>query len=79
MGDGIYIKDRGVILCTDSYIKEDVLLLVEVLSLQFGLNCTLHQRKANQFRIYILKGSLDNLRKIVKPFLIPSMEYKIGL
>ena len=79
MGDGIYINGRGVVLCTDSFIKEDVELLAEVLSLQFGLSCTLHQRKANQFRIYILKGSLDNLRKIVKPFLIPSMKYKIGL
>ena len=79
MGDGIYIKDRGVILCTDSYIKEDVLLLVEVLSLQFGLNCTLHQRKANQFRIYILKNSVENLSKIVLPFLIPTVRYKIGL
>ena len=79
MGDGIYINERGVILCTDSYIKEDVELLAEVLYLQFGLNCTLHQRKANQFRIYILKGSVDNLSKIVLPFLIPSMKYKIGL
>lgn len=79
MGDGIYINGRGVVLCTDSYIKEDVELLVEVLSKQFGLSCTLHQRKANQFRIYILKGSVDNLSKIVLPFLIPSMKYKIGL
>lgn len=79
MGDGIYIKDRGVILCTDSYIKEDVELLAKVLSLQFGLSCRLHQRKANQFRIYIIKGSIENLRKIVLPFLIPSMKYKIGL
>lgn len=79
MGDGIYIKERGVILCTDSYTKEDVELLAKVLSLQFGLSCTLHQRKANQFRIYILKGSIDNLSKIVLPFLIPSMKYKIGL
>jgi hypothetical protein len=56
MGDGIYIKGKGVRICTDSYIKEDVELLAEVLSLQFGLSCTLHQSKANQYRIYILKG-----------------------
>ncbi len=79
MGDGIYIKGKGVVLCTDSYIREDVLLLAEVLSLRFGLSCTLHQRKANQFRIYILKNSVENLSKIVLPFLIPTMKYKIGL
>lgn len=79
MGDGIYVKNKGVKLCTDSYIKEDVELLAEVLSLQFGLSCTLQQHKANQFRIYILKDSVENLRRIVLPFLIPSMKYKIGL
>lgn len=79
MGDGVYVKGKGVILCTDSFTKKDVELLAEVLSLQFGLSCTLHQRKANQYRIYILKGSVENLRKIVLPFLIPSMKYKIGL
>ena len=41
MGDGIYVKNKGVKLCTDSYIKEDVELLAEVLSLQFGLSWTL--------------------------------------
>ena len=79
MGDGIYIKGGGVRICTDSYVKEDVELLAEVLSLQFGLSCTLHQSKANQYRIYILKGSVENLRKIILPFLIPSMKYKVGL
>ena len=77
MGDGIYIKGKGVILCTDSYIKEDVELLAEVLSLQFGLRCTLHQRKANQYRIYIKANSMHRFRELVSPYFHTSMLYKL--
>lgn len=79
MGDGIRVKGKGVVLCTDSYTKEHVDLLVNVLNTKFGLTCTIQQHRANQFRIYIVKSSVEKLRDIVKPFIIPTMLYKIGL
>lgn len=82
MGDGIGIKGikgGGVLICTDSYTKEHVQLLAEVLSSKFGLTCTIRQHRPNQYRIYIIKSSVERLRTIVKPFIIPSMLYKIDL
>lgn len=79
MGDGIYLKNKGVVLCTDSYSKAHVDLLVNVLNSKFGLTCSIQRRSADQYRIYILKSSVKKLRDIVKPFIIPSMLYKIGL
>lgn len=54
-------------------------LLAEVLSSKFGLTCTVRQHRPSQYRIYIIKSSVERLRTIVKPFIIPSMLYKIGL
>ena len=69
MGDGFLIKGGGVMLCTDSFTKEQVRLLVDALALRFGLSCTLCQHRANVYRLYIHKSSLSKLRAIVIPFL----------
>lgn len=79
MGDGVYFKNKGVAICTDSYTKKEVELLAKALSSLFGLICSIHEHRDNQYRIYISKRSLDTLRNLVHPYIIPSMVYKIGL
>ena len=79
MGDGVYNKTYGgVILCTDSFTLEEVELLVKTLN-KLGLVISKQQRTENVYRIYINSKSIEDLRNMVKPFMIKSMMYKIGL
>jgi hypothetical protein len=83
MDDGSFFKPKNqVILCTDSYSKEDVLRLIDILNKKFGLNCGLisypNKIKPQLYRIRINKSSLIILKTLVKPYIIPSILYKIG-
>ena len=78
MGDGGF-KSNGVYLCTDSYSIQDVVLLMNVLIIRYKLKCTLHVSSNKKgYRIYISRKSLNELKKIVKRYFIPSMLYKLG-
>jgi len=76
-------KSRGgLILCTDSFTVSDIILLMNVLTLRYNLNCSIHRtgpRGRNQYRMYISVKSMDKLIEIVKPHMVPSMLYKLGL
>lgn len=78
MGDGHSFKGGGVSICTDSFSVEEVVRLMNVLIIRYNLKCTLHTRKEGQYRIFISKQSRDALLKIVYPYMIPSMYYKIN-
>lgn len=78
MGDGTGSWGRGVILCTDSFTISDTIILMNVLMIRYGLNCTLHRQRENQYRIYIRKNSMEKLVTIVKKHMCPSMMYKLN-
>lgn len=77
MGDGGF-KSKGIFLCTDSYTIQDVVRIINVLIIRYDLKCTLHKSNEN-YRIYISRNSVHKVVKIIKPHLIPSMYYKIGI
>nr|YP_010218785.1 hypothetical protein LK370_mgp038 [Morchella brunnea]UBU98592.1 hypothetical protein [Morchella brunnea] len=77
MGDGSK-KKYGLTLCSNSYSIPDVVLLMNVLMIKYGLVCTLHLDKGKP-TIYIAAKSMKSLRTIVAPHMVPSMQYKIGL
>ena len=78
MGGGASPKSKGIFLCTDSYSIQDVVRLMNVLIIRYDLKCTLH--KSNEsYRIYISINSVGKVVKIVKPHLITSMYYKVGI
>ena len=77
MGDGNY-SSKGIALCTDSYGVEDVVRLMNVLIIRYDLKCTL-QKKNDNYRIYISRRSMEKVRSIVKPHMVPSMYYKLGI
>lgn len=52
MGDGLYIKDKAVvILCTESFTKDEVEVLVATLDSKFGIKCTLNKRISSVGRV----------------------------
>ena len=77
MGDGRF-KSKGIFLCTDSYSIKDVIRLMNVLIIRYDLKCSLHKSNEN-YRIYISRSSVEKVVEIVKPHIIPSMYYKLGI
>jgi hypothetical protein len=82
MEDGSFHKlDGRVKLSTDSFSSEEVELLVLTLKNKFNLNwritkANIRQRTKEQQYVLYLSPLLISL---VKPFMIPSMLYKLGL
>ena len=83
MQDGSYHKvSKGVALCTDSFQKEEIQLLLSVLQKNFNLICTIQKspsKNSNRFRIYISAKSLPILRTLVQTHFHPTMLYKLGI
>jgi hypothetical protein len=80
MGDGsFHPQNGGLLLCTDSYTVQDVVNLQNVLIIRYNLYCSLRLHNMGQYRVYIYKKSISTLSSIVRPHMVPSMLYKIGL
>jgi hypothetical protein len=77
MGDGSR-KASGLKINTHSFSIQDVIMLTNVLIIKYQLDCTILQVKTGQYRIYIKANSMDRLRQIILPYIIPSMLYKIN-
>ena len=69
---------QGLKLATNSFKYEDILYLTNILNFKYKLRCSIQKTGIdNQYNIYIFKESIPILRNIVKPYLVPSMYYKI--
>ncbi len=82
MGDGFFYQGT-VILCTESFTREEQELLIIALYSKFGIKASLNKRISstgvNNFRIRISKKDMDKLVTLVKPFFIAEMFYKLGV
>lgn len=79
MDDGGWAKP-GVRISSNSFKLEEVQLLANLLKKLFYLSCTVQKiNTPGQSSIYIKGESVLKLRKLILPFVIPSMRYKLGL
>ena len=79
MDDGGWAKP-GVRISSNSFKLEEVQLLANLLKKLFYLNCTVQKiNTPGQYSIYIKGESVLKLRKLILPYVIPSMRYKLGL
>lgn len=82
MGDG-YFTEGSLKICTDNFTKDEVLKLIEVLSVKYDIKATINKRTnpdgAIKWRIRISKTSMDKLILLVRPHIISEMLYKLGL
>ena len=76
MGDGSK-RAKGLVLCTDNFSLQEVVLLVNILILKFDINPTI-QREKNKFRIYINGKSLMKIKPFIKPYFVDHFLYKIN-
>lgn len=52
---------------------------MNVLMIRYNVDCTLRFHTQTQPRIYIKQRSMYTIRELVKPYMVKSMLYKIGL
>ena len=76
MGDGSK-KDKGLVLCTDNFNLQEVVLLLNILIIKFDINPTI-QKEKNKFRIYINGKSLMKIKPFILPYFVDHFLYKIN-
>jgi hypothetical protein len=69
----------GLHISVYAFSSKDVDKLMFVLQDKFNLKCSIHYNKDNKPRIYIFKESMDDLKRLVSPYFIKEMLYKLGL
>ena len=75
--DGAKVS-KGIKLCTNSFTYSECMNLVDVLYKNFNLKASVQSTGAkDQYIVYIWKESKKDLYKIVSPYIIPEMKYKI--
>ena len=69
----------GLHISVYAFTNDDLDRLMFTLQDKFKLKSSIHYNRDNKPRIYIFKESMDNLLLLVKPYIIHSMLYKLGL
>ena len=78
MDDGSLYKNKGLKFNNNSFTLKEIKFLQNILLEKYNLESTIHKTgNINQYNIYILRSSLNNLINIVKPYIHPTMMYKI--
>ena len=67
---------RQLRINTQCFSDEEQVFLQNVLRAKLGIESSLNRDK-NQFRLRIKENSMDRLRKLTAPYIIPSMLYKL--
>lgn len=75
MSDG-KSNQYGLTLCTESFTLKENIILMNILMIKFNLNCNIHYANKKP-RIYIKANSMNKLRLIVAPHMIPFSNYKL--
>jgi hypothetical protein len=78
MDDGKF-NEYGAYLCVGNISTEEGAIILEYLKNVFSLNATfqVHDKKKGYYNIYILADSRCHFYKLIEPYVIPSMRYKM--
>lgn len=77
MDDGAKIG-KGLKFSTNSFSYNDCFILIKALNKNFNIKASIQSAgKKDQYLIYIWKESMTDLIKIVSPYIIPEMKYKL--
>lgn len=74
MCDGTY--STGITLQTQCFTLKEIVLLINVLILKFGLDCSIHKQK-DSFVVYIKSKSIKKNLHNLLPYIHDSMKYKV--
>ena len=68
---------RAKILNTQSFEKEEIKRLIKVFDEKYGIKAKLRKQKEG-YQIYLLAETIDKFEDLIRPYIIPSMMYKLG-
>lgn len=79
MDDGSWKSDhhRTYIIHTLGYRKSELVILQRKFAEKFGIAVGIH-KQCNGLRLYVYSESAEKFKKLVEPYVIPSMQYKLG-
>lgn len=78
MDDGTKVG-KGLKFSTNSFTYNECLIIIKALNDNFNIKASIQSAGSNnQYIIYVWKESMDDLRNIVSPYIIPEMKYKIN-
>lgn len=70
-------KHRALLINSQCFSRKDLRLLQDALKNKFNIETTLKKEKTG-YRIYLLSRTISNFLAIIKPYILPSMKYKLG-
>lgn len=74
-------RHRALIFNTQSFSKPEVLRLSKIMENKFGISAVLRKqsRKIEElYQLVTVKDGAEKLAEIIKPYVLPSMRYKLG-
>lgn len=79
MDDGSWKSDhhKTYIIHTLGYSKRELTSLQKALAEKFDISVGIH-KQYNGLRLYIYSASAEKFRKLIDPYVVPSMKYKLG-
>lgn len=72
------IRDRRIDICTDRYSKETVMRMQQMFQNRFNIDTSLNKR-GERYRLRIKSNSYATFIKMIEPYIIPTMQYKLYL
>lgn len=82
MGDGGWIKDKGIKLSTNCFSLSNVKLLIFIIDIKYNMiTATRRTDSSNQYNIYVYipNKNLHILVPIVLPYMHPYFLYKLNM
>lgn len=78
MNSGSKLDNRAIITI-NCFSYEEICFLCEVLKIKFNITATTNKNvQNNRYIIYIHESSMLQFSQIIKPYMIPSLYYKLG-
>lgn len=68
---------KAKIINTQSFSKEDIERLINVLLVKYGVKAKLRKQKEG-YQIYLLSETIEKFEDLISPYIISSMQYKLG-
>jgi hypothetical protein len=79
MDDGYFSnKEKTFYLCTDNFTYIECQFLVKILQKKCNIKASVNVRNSTMWRIRISRQSVPLFRELVKPYLLPIFDYKLG-
>ena len=70
---------KGAKISTNCFKPNEILHICDILHKKYNITCSVHSGGVNKgHTLYIFTKSMPTFSKLIKPFMLPSLHYKLG-